>query len=87
MVTNSSNSNSNITGNNVNTLAPTDSEPPALAKLLEFLDKQSLILESIEETSMGLKQNVDIKNKNQNISTIPATAHHTKVEPSGNKLE
>ena len=62
-----------------------DSDPPALANLLEFLYKQSLILESIEETSMGSKQKVDIKNQNQNVSTIPATSHHTKVEPKGNK--
>ena len=80
-----SNSNTETVGETVNALAPTDSDPPTLAKLLEFLDKQALILESIEETSMGLKQNLDVKVKNQNVSTIPATSHHTKIEPSASR--
>ena len=51
------------------------------------MEKQSAILESIEDTNGNLKQGIDNqnKNKNQNVSVVPAKALHTKVETGSNR--
>ena len=58
------------------------SEPPTLAKLLEFIENQISILESIEESSGSntSKQFTDFnKNKNSNIANNSAKVLNTNV--------
>ena len=80
-------SNSFNSNQSLSSVSDANSEPPSLDKLLQFLERQSSILESIEYTSSNLKQGIDNQNKfkNQNVSVVPAKPLHTKVETGNNK--